>query len=150
MVQSGADVDISVTPKPHYGIDSNKVFGITGVRTVTRMNWKKKIGSFHSTRSGARWRACLARNGLRVPRKWCVKCPDLTLVYLPHLVMIHSSVPSGCDMPKLVKELDDAAAPLLDAATAAGGSCLGRRRVRPLRCFTTRVSEPCVTRKRDC
>src|SRR5262245_43540189 len=26
----GADVDISVTPKPHYGIDGNKVFGIPG------------------------------------------------------------------------------------------------------------------------
>src|SRR5947209_13741250 len=25
----GAAVDISVTPKPHYGIDGNKVFGIT-------------------------------------------------------------------------------------------------------------------------
>ena len=23
-------VDVSVTPKPHYGIDGNKVFGITG------------------------------------------------------------------------------------------------------------------------
>src|SRR5436190_3985642 len=26
----GANVDISITPKPHYGIDGNKVFGITG------------------------------------------------------------------------------------------------------------------------
>ena len=26
----GADVDISVTPKPHYGVDGNKVFGISG------------------------------------------------------------------------------------------------------------------------
>src|SRR5207253_9985385 len=26
----GADVDVSVTPKPHYGIDGSKVFGISG------------------------------------------------------------------------------------------------------------------------
>src|SRR5258707_10123521 len=26
----GADVAMSVTPKPHYGVDGNKVFGITG------------------------------------------------------------------------------------------------------------------------
>src|SRR5438874_4855951 len=26
----GADVEISVTPKPHYGVDGNKVFGIHG------------------------------------------------------------------------------------------------------------------------
>ena len=26
----GADVEISVTPKPYYGADGNKVFGITG------------------------------------------------------------------------------------------------------------------------
>ncbi len=26
----GADVEISVTPKPYYGCDGNKVFGITG------------------------------------------------------------------------------------------------------------------------
>src|SRR5438874_13511435 len=26
----GAAVDLSVTPKPHYGADGNKVFGITG------------------------------------------------------------------------------------------------------------------------
>ena len=26
----GAAVDVSVTPKPYYGADGNKVFGITG------------------------------------------------------------------------------------------------------------------------
>ena len=47
--------------------------------------------------------------------------PDLTLVYLPHLDYDPQRFgPSGCDMARLVGELDDACAPLLDAARAAG------------------------------
>jgi predicted AlkP superfamily pyrophosphatase or phosphodiesterase len=62
--------------------------------------------------------------------QWIAKCaadvlkekrPDLTLVYLPHLDYDPQRFgPSGCDMPKLVRELDDACAPVLDAATAVG------------------------------
>jgi predicted AlkP superfamily pyrophosphatase or phosphodiesterase len=47
--------------------------------------------------------------------------PDLTLVYLPHLDYDPQRFgPSGCDMPKLVGELDEACGPLLDAAAAVG------------------------------
>ncbi len=47
--------------------------------------------------------------------------PDLTLVYLPHLDYDPQRFgPAGCDMPRLVRELDDACAPLLDAIQAAG------------------------------
>jgi predicted AlkP superfamily pyrophosphatase or phosphodiesterase len=47
--------------------------------------------------------------------------PDLTLVYLPHLdydPQRHG--PSGCDLSRLVGELDAACSPLLDAAKAIG------------------------------
>ena len=47
--------------------------------------------------------------------------PDLTLVYLPHLDYDPQRFgPSGCDMPRLVRELDDACASLLDAVQATG------------------------------
>ena len=47
--------------------------------------------------------------------------PDLTLVYLPHLDYDPQRFgPIGCDMPRLVRELDDACAPLLDAAGKVG------------------------------
>src|SRR5262249_136000 len=47
--------------------------------------------------------------------------PELTLVYLPHLDYdIQRFGPQGCDLPKLVRELDDACQPLLDAAAALG------------------------------
>src|SRR5262249_22929813 len=49
------------------------------------------------------------------------ECPDLTLVYLPHLDYDPQRFgPSGSDMPRLVGELDAATAPLLDAAQRVG------------------------------
>lgn len=48
--------------------------------------------------------------------------PELTLVYLPHLDYDPQRFgPGGCDMPRLVRELDDACAPLLDAVESVGG-----------------------------
>ena len=61
---------------------------------------------------------------------WIARCaaavlrserPDLTLVYLPHLDYDPQRFgPSGTDMPRHVRELDDACAPLLDAAISVG------------------------------
>jgi predicted AlkP superfamily pyrophosphatase or phosphodiesterase len=49
--------------------------------------------------------------------------PDLSLVYLPHLDYDPQRFgPQGCDMPKLVRELDDSCAPLLDAAQSVGAN----------------------------
>jgi predicted AlkP superfamily pyrophosphatase or phosphodiesterase len=62
--------------------------------------------------------------------QWIARCaawvlkderPDLTLVYLPHLDYDPQRFgPAGCDMPRLVRELDDGCAPLLEAAEANG------------------------------
>jgi predicted AlkP superfamily pyrophosphatase or phosphodiesterase len=47
--------------------------------------------------------------------------PDLTLVYLPHLdYEPQRHGPSGCDLAKYVRELDEATAPILDAAQRIG------------------------------
>jgi predicted AlkP superfamily pyrophosphatase or phosphodiesterase len=118
----GADVDVSVTPKPHYGIDGNKVFGITGTPDGYTDRLERSLGRFpfHTFWGPMAGLPCT---------QWIARCaaaaladrPDLTLVYLPHLDYDPQRFgPSGCDMPRLVKELDDACAPLLDAATAAG------------------------------
>lgn len=119
----GADVDISVTPKPHYGIDGNKVFGITGNPDGYGERLEQKLGkfpfhTFWGPMAGlpcTEWIASCAAEVLKTDR------PNLTLVYLPHLDYDPQRFgPSGCDMPKLVRELDGACAPLLDAAAAAG------------------------------
>src|SRR5215213_6477847 len=83
----GADVDLSVTPKPYYGADGNKAFGITGTPDGLTTNLEAELGpfpfpSFWGPMAGpacTRWIARCAASVLREHR------PDLTLVYLPHL-----------------------------------------------------------------
>ena len=119
----GADVDIAVTPKPHYGADGNKIFDITASPTGLATRLKEKLGpfpfpSFWGPMAGlpaTQWIACCAAEIL------ADQPLDLTLVYLPHLDYDPQRYgPSGCDLPRLVGELDDALEPLLDAAREAG------------------------------
>ena len=119
----GAAVDFSVTPKPHYGLDGNKVFGITSSPDVLSEQLESKLGKFpFFTFWGP---------GAGLPcTQWIARCaaevlkehqPDLSLVYLPHLdYEPQRAGPQGCDMAKLVRELDEACAPILDAATTLG------------------------------
>ena len=119
----GATVDVSVTPKPHYGIDGSKVFGITGTPDGYTEELERKLGpfpffTFWGPGAGLPCTEWIARCAAAVLTD---KRPDLTFVYLPHLDYDPQRFgPAGCDMPKLVRELDDACAPLLDAATAIG------------------------------
>ncbi len=119
----GADVDISVTPKPYYGADGNKVFGITGTPDGLCDRLEAALGrfpfhTFWGPSAGlpcTQWIARAAAEVLRSER------PDLTLVYLPHLDYDPQRFgPSGCDLPRLVGELDDACGPILDAARTIG------------------------------
>lgn len=119
----GAAVDISVTPKPHYGVDGNKVFGIAGQPREVPEQLERTLGSFPfasfwgpmAGKPATDWIALSAAQVLKEHR------PDLTLVYLPHLdYEPQRRGPSGCDMPRYVRELDECCAPLLDAANAVG------------------------------
>jgi predicted AlkP superfamily pyrophosphatase or phosphodiesterase len=119
----GADLDLSVTPKPWYGIDGNKVFGISSTPGPLAARLERALGpfpfhTFWGPMAGlpcTQWIARCAADVLRADR------PDLTLAYLPHLdydPQRHG--PSNTDMPRHVRDLDDACAPLLDAATETG------------------------------
>jgi predicted AlkP superfamily pyrophosphatase or phosphodiesterase len=119
----GAAVDISVTPKPHYGADGNKAFGIHGTPAALIERLERELGPFP-------FRAFWGPAAGLASTQWIARCaaavvkeekPDLTLVYLPHLdYEPQRHGPDGCDMPRLVRELDDACAPILDAAQAMG------------------------------
>ncbi len=121
----GAAVDWSITPKPHYGVDGNKVFGITGIPDGLAEGLEKKLGPFpfHTFWGPMAGLPCT---------EWIARCaatllsderPDLTLVYLPHLdYEPQRHGPAGCDMANQVKELDDACAPLLEAAKKVGAN----------------------------
>jgi predicted AlkP superfamily pyrophosphatase or phosphodiesterase len=119
----GAAVDISVTPKPHYAVDGNKAFGITGTPPGVPPELESLLGpfpfpQFWGPMAGAkstRWIAAAAQLVLKLHK------PTLTLVYLPHLDYDPQRFgPKGTDMARCVKELDDACEPLLDAAREVG------------------------------
>jgi predicted AlkP superfamily pyrophosphatase or phosphodiesterase len=115
----GAAVAISVTPKPHYGADGNKVFGITGAPDGMCERLERELGrfpfhTFWGPNAGlpcTRWIARCAAEIIKQDR------PELMLVYLPHLDYdLQRFGPSGCEIGRLVGELDDACAIVLDAA----------------------------------
>lgn len=119
----GAPFDISVTPKPYYGANGDKRFGIDGHPRSIPTRLEKDLGpfpfpSFWGPRAGlpcTQWIAKAAANVLANEK------PGLLLAYLPHLdYQPQRTGVSATDMPSLVRQLDDAAAPLLDAAQKAG------------------------------
>jgi len=119
----GAAVEISVTPKPHYGADGNKVFGITGTPEGLCERLERALGrfpfhTFWGPNAGLPCTEWIARCAAEIIKN---ERPELTLVYLPHLDYDPQRYgPSGCDMARLVGELDDACAPVLDAAQTTG------------------------------
>ncbi|MCI0682337.1 MAG: alkaline phosphatase family protein [Gemmataceae bacterium] len=121
----GAAVDISVTPKPHYGADGSKAFDILTMpddlaRRLTAELGAFPFASFWGPMAGLPCSAWIGRAAgavLRDPQG----PPELTLVYVPHLDYETQRLgPDGCDWPKLAGELDSACAPLLDAAAQVG------------------------------
>jgi predicted AlkP superfamily pyrophosphatase or phosphodiesterase len=121
----GAGVDVSVTPKPYYAADGNKSFGITGAPEGLPDQLERQLGTFPfftfwGPSAGLPCSEWIARAAAAVVRQ---QRPDLTLVYLPHLDYDPQRFgPAGCDIAKLVRELDDACEPLLDAARASGAA----------------------------
>ncbi len=120
----GADVDFSVTPKPVYGADGSKFFGIWGDPPDLPARLESRLGpfpfhTFWGPLAGlpcTDWIARCASEVLQTER------PDLTLVYLPHLDYDPQRFgPGGSDDPRLVGELDNACALLLDTAKQIGG-----------------------------
>jgi predicted AlkP superfamily pyrophosphatase or phosphodiesterase len=121
----GAAVDISVTPKPFYGSDGNKLFGIHGTPEGLAERLEAKLGpfpfqTFWGPMAGLPCTNWIARCAAEVVRD---ERPDLTLVYLPHLDYDPQRFGvAGTDWPLLLHQLDDACEPLLEAARAIGAA----------------------------
>jgi len=119
----GAAVDVSVTPKPWYGVDGNKVFGISGTPAGVAERLEKDLGpfpfpAFWGPMSGLPSTEWIARAAAEVVRR---ERPDLALVYLPHLdYEPQRRGPGGCNMAAHVREFDAACGPILDAAAEIG------------------------------
>lgn len=119
----GAEVDFSVTPKPHYGADGNKAFGVSGQPEGLCEGIEKSIGkfpfpSFWGPNSGIKSTAWIAQCAAKVILD---HQPELTMVYLPHLDYEPQRCgPGGCDMASQVHELDKCVAPIMEAAGKIG------------------------------
>ncbi len=119
----GANVDLSVTPKPHYGADGNKAFDIQSYPAEPASELTRKLGpfpfpTFWGPMAGlpcSAWIAQAAAEVLSTHR------PDLTFVYLPHLDYETQRLgPAKCNPGKLVGELDRILEPIFTAAPKVG------------------------------
>jgi predicted AlkP superfamily pyrophosphatase or phosphodiesterase len=96
----GAAVALSVTPKPHYGADGNKVFGINGTPEGLTERLERSLGpfpfrTFWGPAAGLPCTQWIARAAAEVLAR---ERPELTLVYLPHLDYDPQRLgPSGAD-----------------------------------------------------
>ena len=119
----GADVAYSVTPKPHYAADGNKAFGILGSPDGLTENLEAILGPFpfHNFWGPKAGLPATTWISMATSQVLGEQLPDLTLAYLPHLdYEPQRHGPSGCDMAKLVLELDTATTPVLEAAKRVG------------------------------
>jgi predicted AlkP superfamily pyrophosphatase or phosphodiesterase len=123
----GAPVDWSVTPKPWYGADGSKAFGIHGDPPGLPAELEARLGrfpfhAFWGPMAGlpsTEWIARAAAHVLRENR------PSLTLVYLPHLDYdLQRFGPDHAGTPARVAELDRAAGVLLEACAEVGAEVL--------------------------
>lgn len=119
----GAAVDFGVTPKPWYGADGSKTFGIQSDPADLAGALERELGpfpfhAFWGPRAGlasTQWIAAAAARTLSSQR------PSFTLVYLPHLDYdLQRFGPDDPRTPARVAELDRAAEVVWRAADEAG------------------------------
>lgn len=112
-----APVRWSVTPKPHYGSDGSKSFGIldhSECQLETRLG-AFPFFSFWGPGAGLPCSQWIARAAAIVLRE---QQPQLTLVYLPHLDYDYQRLPTQ-DLER-VREVDRCAGEVIDAAHDVG------------------------------
>jgi predicted AlkP superfamily pyrophosphatase or phosphodiesterase len=117
----GAPVEWSATPKPHYGSDGSKQFGVldrTGCNLEARLG-PFPFASFWGPKAGLPSSDWIARASAFVLRQ---NKPDLTLVYLPHLDYDYQRVGPG--NPVQVGEVDACAGLVIDAAREIGAQVI--------------------------
>lgn len=111
----GAPVRWYATPKPHYGCDGSKQFGIID---QTDCALESELGSFpffsfwgpHAGLPCSQWIAAAAARVLETNR------PEITMVYLPHLD--YDFQRKSPPLPECVAEVDRCAAGVIAAAQA--------------------------------
>ena len=117
----GAPVQWFVTPKPHYGCDGSKAFGIldeTGC-DLTKTLGEFPFHGFWGPKAGLASSDWIARAAATVLRK---NAPQLTMVYLPHLDYDFQRLTEHD--PARVAEVDRCAGLVIDAANEIGAKTI--------------------------
>jgi predicted AlkP superfamily pyrophosphatase or phosphodiesterase len=122
----GSGCEFSATPKPHYGSDGSKVFDIQTEPPELAGELQAEFGHFPFTafwgpRAGLASSQWISRATSHVMR---TRRPGITLCYLPHLDYDLQRFGAGADTARLVREVDDCAAVVLDAAAEIGAAVL--------------------------
>lgn len=123
----GAAANWSLTPKPWYGCDGDKRFGIHGEPAGFAPLVESRLGrfpfhTFWGPMADAECTEWIARATALVLRE---QRPDLTLSYLPHLDYdLQRFGVHGDHVPAALKILDDAAGVVLEAAAEVGAEVL--------------------------
>lgn len=119
----GAPVDFSVTPKPWYGSDGSKVFGIHGHPDQLAPSLEKRHGpfpfhGFWGPKAGLASSEWIAEASATVIRE---QQPTFSMVYLPHLDYdLQRYGASHPGVAKLVEEVDRCAGLVIGAARDIG------------------------------
>jgi predicted AlkP superfamily pyrophosphatase or phosphodiesterase len=119
----GAPVDWSVTPKPHYGADGSKAFGIHGTPPDLTSSLERELGpfpfhSFWGPMAGLPCSDWIARASAVVMKRFR---PTLSLVYLPHLDYdLQRFGPEAPIVPDRLREVDRCVAIVVEAARQIG------------------------------
>ncbi len=117
----GAPVQWFVTPKPHYGCDGSKAFGILDESDcqLTEKLGEFPFHGFWGPKAGLPSSDWIARAAAMVLRK---HAPQLTMVYLPHLDYDYQRFP--VHDPARVAEVDACAGLVIDAANEMGAKTI--------------------------
>ena len=121
----GADVDFSITPRPHYPADGRKIMAVYGWPKAFPEEIEQRLGpfpffDFWGPKAGlpsSRWIADAALHTLETRR------PKLTLVYLPHLDYDHQRFgPDAQPSLEALEAVDALVGELADAAERQGAA----------------------------
>jgi predicted AlkP superfamily pyrophosphatase or phosphodiesterase len=119
----GAPVDLAVTPKPWYGSDGAKVFGIQAAPAALAAELESALGpfpfaAFWGPRAGLPSTDWIARAAAHVLSR---HRPTFALVYLPHLDYdLQRHGPAAPEVAARVREVDAAASVVIEAARGIG------------------------------
>jgi len=113
----GAKTKWSATPKPYYGCDGSKEFGILD---QTGCDLEERLGSFpfHTFWGPMAGLPCSQWIAKATAEVIADENPEITLAYLPHLDYDFQRFTD--QDPERVKEVDEAAGVIIDAADKAG------------------------------